>query len=242
MFAIRRPVAAAMAALCLAAAQAPAAMAEQVQFDLVLRGITAGRLTYDGAISGSSYAVAGRLQTAGLAALLKQVRYDATAKGSVSGSRYTPSGYTEKADTGKRQSESVMAYRRGVPQVTDYKPARTVRDYDIDPATQGGTVDPLTALFATLRDVDAGQECATSLKLFDGRRASRLTTSNRKVAGNNVTCVGEYRRVAGFSPEDMSEKVSFPFTLTYSPAADGKMRVTEVSMDTIYGKGRLVRR
>lgn len=230
--------------LALALTAAPlAARAEPVQFDLVLRGITAGRLTYDGQVSGKSYAVSGRLQTTGLAALLKRVSYNATAKGSVSAAgRFTPSAYTEDADTGKRQSKSVMAYRGGVPQVTQYSPARGPREYDLDPAKQGGTVDPLTALFVTLRDVDPGQECGTSLRLFDGRRSSAVTTSNRKEAGKTVTCAGEYRRTGGFSPEDMAEKTRFPFTVTYSPGPNGQMRVTEVSMDTLYGKGRLVRR
>ncbi len=239
-----RHAAACAAVLAAAWAAAPGlARAESVQFDLVLRGLTAGRLIYDGRVSGNTYSVAGRLQTSGLAALLKKVRYDATAKGSVSsGGRYTPSAYTEDADTGKRQSQSVMTYRGGVPQVTKYQPARASRDYDLDPTTQGGTVDPLTALFATLRDVAPGKECGTSLKLFDGRRASSVTTSNRKEQGDRVTCSGEYRRVAGFPADDMAEKTRFPFTLTYKPGPDGLMQVTEVSMDTIYGKGRLVRR
>ena len=72
-------------------------------------------------------------------------------------------------------------------------------------------MDPLTAMFATLRDVAPGQECQVSLKMFDGRRATRLTLGGRQAAGDKVTCAGEYRRVAGFSPEDMAEKTRFPF-------------------------------
>lgn len=218
------------------------AQSQDVRFDLVLRGITAGTLTYSGTHGDQSYDVSGRLQTKGLAAMLKRVRYDASARGTVSGGRYTPHSYSEDADTGRRQSKSVMAYKAGVPQVTQYQPARTPSPNDVSPATQGGTVDPLTALFVTLRDVAPGQECGTDLKLFDGRRASRVTTTNRKVVEKAVTCTGEYRRVAGFSAEDMAEKTRFPFTVTYAPGPDGRMRVTEVSMDTLYGKGRLVRR
>lgn len=230
------------AVMSVSAMSASVARAEQVSFDLVLMGLTAGRLTYDGSINGGSYAVSGRLQTTGLAALLKQVRYDATAKGRVAKGVFTPEAYTEDANTGKRQSRSVMGYRRGVPQVTEYQPARAPRSTDVDPATQGGTVDPLTALFATLADVAPGQECRTKLRLFDGRRASQLTTGGRKQSGDTVTCTGEYRRVAGFSADEMADRVSFPFTLTYSPQANGTMRVTEVAMQTIYGRGWLVRR
>ena len=231
-----------LAAVALGVMATCPARAEQVTFDLVLMGLTAGQLTYDGSVTGGDYAVSGRLKTTGLAALLKQVRYDATARGRLSGGTFTPSAYTEDANTGKRQSRSVMKYRRGVPQVTEYQPARKPRSYDVDPATQGGTVDPLTALFATLADVAPGKECQVRLRLFDGRRASQLTTGGRKQAGGKVTCTGEYRRVAGFSPDEMAERVSFPFTLTYAPQANGTMRVTEVAMQTIYGRGRLVRR
>jgi hypothetical protein len=106
----------------------------------------------------------------------------------------------------------------------------------------GGTVDPLTALYATLRDVDKGTECQVSLKMFDGRRHSQITTSERQEAGEQVVCQGEYRRLAGFSAEDLAEKTRFPFSLIYSPTDDGRMRVTEVTMDSLFGKARLTRR
>ena len=40
----------------------------------------------------------------------------------------------------------------------------------------------------------------------------------------------------------MAEKTRFPFTLTYAPGPGGQMQVQEVTMDTLFGKGRLVRR
>jgi hypothetical protein len=103
-------------------------------------------------------------------------------------------------------------------------------------------VDILTALYATLRDAEAGSECNRSFAMYDGRRASRLTLGAPAAVEGGVTCPGEYRRVAGFPPEDMAEKTRFPFTLTYAPAPDGRMRVVEVSMDTLYGSAKLIRR
>lgn len=229
------------AAAMIAALAAGTALAEDGKFDLVLKGITAGSLTFSGDVDGGSYAVKGRLKTGGLAALLKKVRYDATASGSYSDGRFRPASYSESADTGKRQSESLMSWKGNVPQVRSYDPPRQPRDWDVDPATQAGAVDPLTAMFATLRDVEPGQECKISLRMFDGRRATQIATSAPKAAGETVVCSGEYRRLAGFSPEDMAEKTRFPFTLTYAPNGAGKMRVTEVAMDTLFGKARLVR-
>ncbi len=217
------------------------AMAEQAQFSLVLKGFTAGTLTFNGKVEGNSYAVSGLLKTAGLAAILKKVRYEASAAGRVSGEKFSPLTYSEHADTGKRVSDSVLSYKAGVPSLKSSKTARKPEAWDISPTTQKGTVDPLTALFATLRDVDAGQECKVGLRMFDGRRASQIATSTPQKSGDTVVCAGEYRRLAGYSPEDMAEKTRFPFTLTYAPIEGGKMRVTEVSMDSLYGKARLVR-
>lgn len=230
-----------MAAL-LAGLSAGSAMAEDAKFKLVLRGIPAGSLSWSGkGEPGGAYAVTGILRTSGLAAMLKKVRYEAGAKGSISAKGgFAAASYTEDANTGKRHSQSSIVWKGGVPTVKSSS-EREPKPWDISPASQKGTVDPLTAMFAALREVPAGQECKVNLTMFDGRRASKVSLSGRQASGATVTCAGEYRRVAGFSPEDMAEKTRFPFTLTYAPAAEGRMRVVEVAMDTLYGKAKLVR-
>jgi hypothetical protein len=233
---------AAALALILAAGPAPPPQKDQAIFDLTLRGIRAGMLTISGATDGGSYAAAGTLKTTGIVGALRKIRYDARAAGRLAKGRFTPARYEEKADTGKRQSEAVMEYRAGVPQVKVYNPPRAPEAHDLDPAAMGGTVDPLTALFATIRDVPADQACRLSIDMFDGRRQSRLVLAAPKTDGDGIVCAGEYRRVAGFSPDDMAEKARFPFRLTYAPAENGLMRVVEISMDTLYGQGRLKRR
>ncbi|MEZ5911568.1 MAG: DUF3108 domain-containing protein [Paracoccaceae bacterium] len=215
---------------------------DKATFSLEIKGLSAGRLTFSGKEQGGSYAVAGRLESAGLVSLIRKIRYDARAHGRVSGTVYTPSRYEEDADTGKRQSQSVMEYRGGVPQVKVYNPPRDPRPGDVDPASQGGTVDPLTALYATLRDVPRDQACNLTLTLFDGRRRSQLVLAPAEAAGDAITCAGEYRRLAGFSEKDMAEKSRFPFRLIYEDAGNGTVRVSEVTMDSLYGKARLKRR
>lgn len=236
---------------CLAAmtglvALSPASHAQQVvdnhAFDVTLRGLRAATLSIAGEQSGNAYAVSGKLESRGLAAMVRKVRYDATARGNVRADKFTPTAYSEKADTGKRKSASVMQYRKGVPQVKSYDPPRDPRPDDLNPAKQGGTVDPLTALYATLRDVDAGQECKVALQMFDGRRRSQIALSGRNAEGDKVTCRGEYRRVAGFSAEDMAEKTRFPFVLTYAPNDQGRMRVVTITTETLYGTATLTRR
>ncbi len=228
-----------IAAMTLAAGTAGA---EPAVFDLTLRGVPAGALTFVGRETGGRYAVTGRLETGGLAALLRRVRYDAEAEGRVSRGRFTPQRYAEAADTGRRQSKAVMSYEGGVPQVKVYDPPRRTGDRDLDPATQVGTVDPLTALYATLRDVPAGAECNVRHTMFDGQRRSEVALGAPQAVEGGVACPGEYRRLEGFSAKDMAERSRFPFTVRLEPAANGTMRVAEVSMVTLYGNARLTRR
>jgi hypothetical protein len=222
------------------------AMAERVEdkatFDVVIHGFSAATLAFAGVEENDRYAVSGVLKSAGIAALLRKISYTGTAKGAVSGTRYTPFSYVEKSDNGKKQSTSKMTYARGVPSAVKYTPAREAREKEVSPASQGGTVDTLTALYAILRDVDAGQECQVSLKMYDGRYVSSIATSKPQAKGKAVVCSGQYRRIAGFKPEDMAERTTFPFTLTYHPTGNGRMRVTEVAMESIYGKAAMKRR
>ncbi len=240
MTAWHRHILAGLAGLLLALPAA--ARADEAVFDFSVRGLRAGTLTFSGAAEGGSYAVTGRLESAGLVGLLRKVRYDGQVEGRVKGKRFTPARYVERADTGKRQSEAVMEYRGGVPQVKVYNPPRPPGDGGLDPARQAGTVDPLTAMFAALRDVPAGQECNLALQLFDGKRRSQVSLGAPRPSGEGIACPGEYRRLAGFPAEDMAERARFPFSVFLVPQADGRMRVSEVTLESIYGNARLKRR
>jgi hypothetical protein len=111
----------------------------------------------------------------------------------------------------------------------------------VDPATQGGTLDPMTALFALLRDVPRADVCRLDVPVFDGRRVSRVSTRGPKTEGDRIVCDGEYRRVEGFSERQMREKARFPFSITYAPAGD-RYRVERIAIDTLYGRATLDRR
>lgn len=222
-----------------------AAMADQVDkatFGLSLRGISAGTLVVNGSISGGRYTSEGVFKSSGIVGALTKIRYDARSKGTFASGKFVPSSYWEKADTPKRKSEVTMGYARGVPQGMSYSPPKEVEEAKVKLSSQGGSYDPLTALYAVTRDVTAAEACKTSFATFDGKRAARVALSKPTVAGDTITCAGEYKRVAGFSEKDMAEKTRFPFTLVYHKAANGMMRVDEISLDTLYGKGVLKRR
>ncbi|KFI30995.1 hypothetical protein CG51_06160 [Haematobacter missouriensis] len=234
-----------LAAALLMALPLTPVMAQQANstFDLRIRGIPAATLSMTGQETASGYSVAGRLQSAGLVGLFRTMRYDAQVQGTRSGGRFTPSRYTEDADTGKRKSHSVMSYQDGTPQVVEYDPPeRDRRGNVVDPASQGGTIDPLTAIWIGLRPTPVAEVCNYDGFMFDGKRRSRVSLSNPRAQGDAILCTGRYERLAGFSDREMAEKTVFNFTMTYVPAGQGVMQVTQISMDTLYGAAVLTRR
>lgn len=247
----RAPALGALVALTLALALAlatppPAAAQEQQesgQFDLLVAGIPAARMDFSATRQGDSYTITAGFTSTGLLALMRRVQFTARAEGVIENDLPRPARYEARAEAGRRSGEMVMDYADGIPQVRVDLPPRDAADWQIDAASQGGTVDPISALFVTLRDVAPGAECNRRFRMFDGRRATELTVGpSRPGEGGAVTCSGEYRRVAGYPPEDMTERTRFPFILTLVPTTDGTLRVTEVEMDSLIGKARLIRR
>ncbi len=205
-------------------------------FNVAIRGITAGTLTVKGTESGGSYQTTGVLQSGGLVGLVRSLKYTAKAKGAVSGNRFSPSRYDENADTGKRKSKTTMTYSGGVPKVVAGSTG------DLNPASQKGTVDPQTAIYAAFRDVNEADVCKLNLQMFDGKRRSQVQLRTPRADGNLIKCDGEYRRLKGFSAEDMAEKTRFPFNLFYAKTSDGRYRVEKVVTQTLYGNATMTRR
>ncbi|MEP3347842.1 MAG: DUF3108 domain-containing protein [Litoreibacter sp.] len=208
------------------------------KFSVSIRGLTAGTLTVKGQESGGSYKASGVLQSGGLVGLVAKVKYSASTSGRVKGNRFSPTRYDEKADTGKRKSSSSMSYKGGVPTVSDYVSTPN----GVKPSTQKGTVDPMTALYAAFRDVGEAQVCKLDVKMYDGKRRSQVKLSSPRADGDMIKCDGEYRRLAGFSAEDMAEKTRFPFNLFYAKTADGRYRVEKVVTQSLYGTAVMKRK
>ncbi|MFT3687664.1 DUF3108 domain-containing protein [Paenirhodobacter sp.] len=230
------------AALIAFALPAAADQSDRIVFGFSLKGIPAGQLSINGKIQGGSYGANGVMETTGLLGALRKLRYDAQVSGGFSGGRFTPMRFDETAQRGSDRYQYVTVYKGGVPVSVSRNPPRKPRATDVDPAKQGGTVDPLTALYAVLRDVDRSEACTFSAYMYDGSKRTQVTLSHPKPSGNGVVCAGEYRRIAGFSAREMQEKAVFPFTLTYAPGPDGKrLQVVSIETDTIIGRGRLTR-
>jgi hypothetical protein len=212
------------------------------QFDVVFRGIVAGRATWRAHEAPGAYAVSALLQSTGLLRLVADIRYVAEVRGTRRGDRFLPARYKEELNTGQRQQAAVMAFRNGVPVVEKVEPPQPPGPNDLDPARERGVVDPLTALYTLLRDVPADRACTARATIFDGRRRSQVTLASPRPNGERIVCAGEYRRLAGFTEFEMRERQRFPFQLAYASDGNGGLRVVEVTIDTVYGQARLLRR
>lgn len=235
------------ALLCLAGAAAAAASAQEQRdeavFDFYVKGFRVGVLVFAAVQSDDYYAVNGRFSTAGLAALVKSMRYDATVRGRVTkDGRYHPETYVLTTNTGARQKVQTITYQNGEPQAPVQLPARAAPDpLAVDPAAQAGTIDTLTAIYATLRAMPEAEACQGALTIYDGVRRASLTLWPADGHGGELACGGEYRRVAGYSAGDMA-RPAFPFRMSYQTTSGGAVEVSEIDMSSIYGAASLKRR
>jgi len=233
---------AALAALCLALPAA--AQTERGSFDVILRGVTAAKVQYVSNVKGTDYAVTGLLRTTSLLGAFVNASYEATAVGRMrSDGGYRPFSFTEKRNDGEEVSSAEMRYRRGVPQIKTYSPPRARDDDAVDPAGQGGTADPMTAIWAALRTQPREKVCALDITVYDGKRRSGVRLSNpAPQADGTIRCAGEYRRIKGWSAAKLAERSRFPFTMTYAKTEQGDWQVVHVTTQTSFGKAQLRRR
>ena len=211
-------------------------------FDVFFGGVRIGLMAFSGVESGSSYSVAAELRSAGLFNWFSDLRIDANTRGSRNLTGYAPRRMEVDARDGDESYRMIIDYRGGVPQQPVVTPPRTPRPTDVDPATQGGTIDILTAIYATLRDTPENRTCRLNEVFFDGRRSGRIRLGSPRRDGEAILCEGAFTRLAGFTRRQMAEQSEFPFTLTYRPDGNGGFRVDRVVVPVSAGRAVMVRR
>ena len=232
-----------VAAMALIASPALLRAEESGTFDMILFGIRAATLSYAGKIERGRYAASGALRTTGLLSLVSDVGYTAQVQGRYRNNRFEPRLYRETARDDDGTYSAEMRYRAGVPQPKGYSPGSATPQGGLNPAGQAGTVDIMTVIFAVLRDQTRDALCDVSVQMFDGVRRGQITLAEPIVKSNGqIDCSGEYRRVEGFSAQQMAERQRFPFTLTYTPQDADQFRVTRVITETTFGRVTIRRR
>ena len=221
---------------------APAFADGTAVFDIRIRGIPVGVMRLAGLEAEGFYAARAEIESVGVARVFRRFSYRASVRGDVDDGDLTPLRYEEIADTGRRRSEAVLIYAEGVPSVSRFVSQSEPPADSPAPATQGGTLDPLSALFSVLRDRPPGAVCGRQLIMFDGRRRSSLTLGPAQDTGDGVACDGEYRRLQGFTDEELSRHRAFEMQLFFAPNAAGLQQSRRIAVQSVYGLATLDRR
>jgi len=240
-----------VAMLAVAGSSAAEDRRDSAPFAVSILGLRVVELRLAGAESPSgAYAARVVIGTTGAARAIARVRFEAEAAGLRRGGDWRPVRYVESADTGRRQSAARLSFADGAVQVLSAAPdlpaetaghaAAAPDDGVLLPVPAGwniGAVDPMTALYAAMRDLAPGEDCALDLRIFDGTRASRV----RIAPSGDGHCRGEYRRVGGFPARDMAERAAFPLVLMRADRGDDWQRRVRAEVATLWGTAVLVR-
>ncbi|MDO9639939.1 MAG: DUF3108 domain-containing protein [Pseudotabrizicola sp.] len=227
------------AALCLAVPVA-AQDTSVARYTITVSGLTAGRMTLAANHDGAGYALTSNAASAGLAGLFRSFSLTTRAQGRDRGGELVPERYSSQSEGARAGRGAELTFQDGLATVVSAAASRPDAPL-VDPAEHRGAVDPLTGFYAVLRDVVPETACRLDLRMFDGHRISRVTLSQPVPGEGGLTCQGVYRRIDGYPPQDLAERATFPFVLRYTAGADGRLRVAEVSMDSLFGPARMIR-
>jgi len=215
-------------------------------YSLKIRGFSVGVVKLTSQSDARNYAISAVIENTGFSRIFRQFSYKGAANGSLDDGRLHPSRYQEVADTGRRSSEALIIYDKGVPRVVNYTSPKPAGPDAPAPATQGGTVDPLTAIYGLLRDVPRDRACQLNVFIFDGKRRSRIAMYVDGSRDGLPSCAGRYERLEGFTPQEVSRHKYFDFALTYGSAGGDSggdmLQVENVSFNSFYGIASIDRR
>ncbi len=233
--------AAALAALAVLGAMAPALAQRQV-YDLSIRGLHAATISLDTDAVQGGYKAAGEISPAGLVGVFFDFRFRGNAEGARQGAMLLPTVYYGSHVIRDRVRHTTIRYDGDSPAEVAVTPAAKPRPYDVDPLAQSGAVDPVTAAAELLADRPAEQACARTVQVFDGRRRSVIAVATpRPVDDRMIACDGVYSRLAGYSEKELQKQRSFPFVM-YLELKEGMARVVRFQTESIYGTAAAVRR
>ena len=238
-----------------AGADQAAAPGSEIQANLTLYagGISFGKMDLDTTLRGTDYRSVANFQTSGAVSTFWQAEIQATSSGKI-GDRFLQPGLYDSFDinrTGKKQEVS-LTYENGAPKLYA-DPIYSTTGYEVKTDEQKNTLDPLSALTFIVSGVsaDAGNPCALTAPVFDGRRRYNIEMTKLKdtdikmdnglYAGRASLCQIKYRALAGMRPGALKANESFPLINAWVvgfPSSGGHVFAVPVRVwtDTKYGQ------
>ncbi|MDE2790259.1 MAG: DUF3108 domain-containing protein [Paracoccaceae bacterium] len=217
---------------------------ETHRFGIYLGGVMLGTVTVDAEVEDTRYKASVSITPTGLLETIVKVQHRSRVAGAIGQGDLRPWHYRSRTLTRKRKSEVDMIYVDGRPSIRLILPEREPRDHDVVPADQIGTLDPTSAAFKMFRSVSRDDLCNTAQEIFDGRRRTRLVVEAPEFndGEDEVHCPAIFKRVAGYSPEQLAKRSDFRATLTFKRQGDGLYQMQKIAAESTFGDVKILRR
>jgi hypothetical protein len=171
--------------------------------------------------SEAAYRVELAYRTVGLVGALFSADLHSRVQGQFAQLRPLPQRFLNWGHWMGKPRQTLIDYPDGEPVVVTLVPPNETEREPVPPEMQAGTVDSLSAIAMLTRQFAATGRCDGSLRVFDGRRLSQITsrTGGEEVleadrgsffAGKAMRCDFEGRQLAGFWLDDDKEKATRP--------------------------------
>lgn len=216
-------------------------------FTLSIGGLRAGEIVFEGVLEPGQYRVSARLGTAGMVRSFYEAGIEAEVEGATRGvdavsAELAPALFRSESFDPEKRRKVEMRYSAGAPAVRA-EPAYDERPWQLDPATQTGTLDPLSAVLTAFVPRPARALCDRSVRIFDARRlfAVTLEEASKPSEQGVIVCEAEYRRLGGFKPK-MLAKPPFPFRVEFTERPDGLWQFDRAIGQTPVGTAVLARK
>ncbi len=211
------------------------------QFTVTVGAIRAGVFWLDGSTSRRAYTVSGGFRTTGLIRGIANVAIALSTRGAINKGAFQPIRYSEDVTVGRDTGAITMDYRRGIPTVAGQKFGDNDDPMPVDPATQRGTLDPLTSTFVLLRTQPLAEVCQVDRFQFDGERRTRIVMKTLTQEGDTWVCTGQFLRLKGYSERELRSSGAVDVSVRYARQGDDLV-ATEARFESLRGVLRLTRR
>ncbi len=217
----------------------PALPAAAESFDFTIAGIKVGTFTMQNEEADGHYSATSRIDSAGILGIFADFFFHGQSSGSIrADGTVVPARFTAESKSPRALRETLIEWKDGTPVKVSVEPPRKDQP---DPATQTGTLDPVSAGVRLFRPVPVAEVCATTVNVFDGSRRSELKVAAPQASGNTVTCEGTFARISG-EAHSMADRREFPFRLVFLADSDGLAQLQRIEAPTNYGNAVIARR
>lgn len=219
---------------------AHAAPAETRVYQITVSGLPLGTVTLASEQSGSDYRAQSQITPNGLVAAFTSYSFDGRAAGRIDGQgRIEPRRFTADSSSPRAKRRTEIEWNGPTPVKVTVEPPRQRQP---DPERVHGALDPVSAGFALLRDAPPDAICDTAVEVFDGSRRSKLTLGKPRAVAGGFACQGTYARIEGEAHSISDTQASYPFTITFAPAAGGMVTLERIETRTRFGTAVVSRR